>query len=42
MGKEKIENLGYSEVNTFENEEQVSFYMLRMYLAEKSTFQEVV
>lgn len=24
MGKEKIENLGYDEVNSFENEEQVS------------------
>lgn len=24
MGKEKIENLGYSEVNTYENEEAVS------------------
>jgi hypothetical protein len=24
MGKEKIENLGYTEVNTYENEEQVS------------------
>jgi len=24
MNKEKIENLGYTEVNTYENEEQVS------------------
>lgn len=25
MGKDKIENLGYTDVNSFENEEQVSF-----------------
>ena len=25
MGKEKIENLGFDEVNSYENEESVSF-----------------
>jgi cytochrome c oxidase assembly protein subunit 19 len=32
MGKEKIENLGYTEVNTYENEEQVSPRLLSPYI----------
>ena len=26
MGKEKIENLGFDQVNSYDNEEKVSFY----------------
>ena len=37
MGKEKIENLGYSEVNTFENEEAVSLNILLIFVEKKST-----
>jgi cytochrome c oxidase assembly protein subunit 19 len=43
MGKEKIENLGYTEVNTYENEEQVSPRLLSPYidnLAQKIFVQE--
>ena len=37
MGKEKIENLGFSEVNTYENEEAVSkMQILTLFNKEKT------
>ena len=38
MGKEKIENLGFTEVNTYENEEAVSkTYFFTFYNTEETS-----
>ena len=36
MGKEKIENLGFTQVNSFENETEVTFFHLTLFSAKKT------
>lgn len=41
MGKEKIENLGFGGVNSYENEKEVSFIVFLTFSEKNSDVQEV-
>lgn len=42
MGKEKIENLGFSQINTWETEEQVKIIILTFKQKKKELFKKLV